>query len=265
MIMPSSRACGSRSRMYRSLNVPGSPSSAFTTRYFGFGLSFGMNDHFLAVGNPAPPRPRRFDRETSSMICAGVMEKRLLGSDVASARDVRVPPRSVRVLEPRREHRSIGGDKRLWLVGSRSSHRAARSASRRMASRVPVSFRGPTNCSSSWAIGAISHAHRHSTSVTVSSPPGGRLTRANVQALLDAGPAHPPPRATGRAGSCRREARAGPPVSCGTSSRRKPPRARGRRPRPGDVRPRTPPRREIWPSFSCTSHKSGNMAARGSS
>ena len=31
---------------------------------------------------------------------------------------------------------------------------------------------GPTNCSSSCAMGAISQAHRHSTSVSVNSPPG---------------------------------------------------------------------------------------------
>jgi hypothetical protein len=61
--------------MYLSLKVPGSPSSALTTRYLGFGLAFGMNDHFFPAGNPAPPRPRRFARETSSMICAGVMEE----------------------------------------------------------------------------------------------------------------------------------------------------------------------------------------------
>ena len=52
------------------------------------------------------------------------------------------------------------------------------------------------------------------------------------------------PRAADTAGSCRHEVRAGLPASCGTSSRRTPPRARGR-PRPPDgVRPRTPPRKE---------------------
>src|SRR5262245_53714607 len=64
--------------MYRSLNVPGSPSSAFTTRYLGFGLVFGIKDHFFAVGNPAPPRPRRFARETSSMTSAGDIERTAL-------------------------------------------------------------------------------------------------------------------------------------------------------------------------------------------
>ena len=53
------------------MNVPGSPSSALMTRYTGPVWSFGMNDHFMPVGNPAPPSPRRFDFLTSSTIAAG--------------------------------------------------------------------------------------------------------------------------------------------------------------------------------------------------
>ncbi len=185
--------------MYRSLNVPGSPSSPFTTRYLGFGLFLGMNDHFLAVGNPAPPRPRRFERETSSMICSGVRESAFFAATyppLATYASHHVPSA---FLQPRRNHRTIGGDERLRLAtgvarlarrsvaGRREGGlRDVRSASRRIASRVPGSLRGPTNCSSSCAIGAISHAHRHSTSVTVSSPPCGRFTRANPQSLFDA-------------------------------------------------------------------------------
>ena len=50
--------------------MPGSPSSALTTTYFAFGLSFGMNCHFIPVGNPAPPRPRRLDSLTMLMSSA---------------------------------------------------------------------------------------------------------------------------------------------------------------------------------------------------
>ncbi len=57
----------------RSLYVPGSLSSALTQRYRGLGLSFGRKPHFIPVGNPAPPRPRRFDFLTSAMMSSGAI------------------------------------------------------------------------------------------------------------------------------------------------------------------------------------------------
>ncbi len=50
-IAPSMSWCGSRSINSRSLNVPGSISSALTTRYVGLGASLpsGTNDHFKPV------------------------------------------------------------------------------------------------------------------------------------------------------------------------------------------------------------------------
>ena len=56
------------------MKVPGSDSSAFTTRYEGFTGCLGMNDHFTPAGNPAPPRPRNPDFLTSSTSASGPIE-----------------------------------------------------------------------------------------------------------------------------------------------------------------------------------------------
>ena len=49
----------------RSLNAPGSDSSALTTRYFGFADLRSISEALRPVGKPAPPRPRRFEVESS--------------------------------------------------------------------------------------------------------------------------------------------------------------------------------------------------------
>jgi hypothetical protein len=73
---PSTSLCGSPRMISRSLHVPGSPSSALTTRYLGRwsfshpGLftrvrsppvrrqgRYALKLHFRPLGNPAPPRP----------------------------------------------------------------------------------------------------------------------------------------------------------------------------------------------------------------
>src|SRR5262245_20737525 len=71
MMTPSTSVCGEAIISGMSLQVPGSDSSAFTTRYICFGLSCGMNDHFSPVGKPAPLRPRRPESLTWVMISSG--------------------------------------------------------------------------------------------------------------------------------------------------------------------------------------------------
>src|SRR6266545_2738723 len=88
MSVPSTVACGSFSMSKRSLNVPGSLSSALQTRYFGFGLSLGTKLHFMPVGKPAPPRPRRPEALTSLISCSGVMLYDLPPRTIATERFV---------------------------------------------------------------------------------------------------------------------------------------------------------------------------------
>ena len=58
------------------MNVPGSLSSALQAMYFGFGDFLSTNCHFIPVGNPAPPRPRRPDALTMSTTCVGCQRER---------------------------------------------------------------------------------------------------------------------------------------------------------------------------------------------
>ena len=72
MMMPSMSRCGFFCISSRSLNVPGSDSSALQTRYLSI-CPLGMKDIFLPMANPAPPRPRTSEaRISSSTFCGSI-------------------------------------------------------------------------------------------------------------------------------------------------------------------------------------------------
>ncbi len=75
--------------MVRSLNVPGSPSAALTMTVDGASGEWlaATVSHLRPVGKPAPPRPRRPEARTRSMIAAGVIPR---------AASIPVPPPRVR-------------------------------------------------------------------------------------------------------------------------------------------------------------------------
>src|SRR5690349_14949932 len=73
MRQPSIKRCGAFAITSRSLNAPGSDSSALTTRYFGFALLRSISEALRPIGKPAPPRPRRFAAESVSISSSGVI------------------------------------------------------------------------------------------------------------------------------------------------------------------------------------------------
>ena len=62
----------------RSAKVPLSPSSALQTIYFCGAAACATVRHLMPVGKPAPPRPRRPDCTTSSMVAGGAERQRAL-------------------------------------------------------------------------------------------------------------------------------------------------------------------------------------------
>ena len=55
------------------MNAPGSPSSPLQTTYLTFSFCPATCDHFLPVGNPAPPRPRSPESNTLFITASGVI------------------------------------------------------------------------------------------------------------------------------------------------------------------------------------------------
>ena len=73
MVIASMTLYGSPSSRTRSLNVPGSDSSALQMTYLGVAGWAATAAHLRPVGKAAPPRPMSFEAVTSSMTAAGPM------------------------------------------------------------------------------------------------------------------------------------------------------------------------------------------------
>ena len=76
MIIPSMSRCGFFCISSRSLNVPGSDSSALHTRYLSI-MPRGMKDIFLPIAKPAPPRPRTPDARISFITSSALIANAL--------------------------------------------------------------------------------------------------------------------------------------------------------------------------------------------
>src|SRR5216117_288529 len=149
--------CGSPSIRWRSLKMPGSPSSPLTTRYFGAPVAARHAAHFTAVGKYAPPRPARPAARTSSMTVSG------LAPSIACTSVAYVP----------------------WRMASAMSPGSARPQRSRSIRRWRDSHSRPT---SGAAAGFAARAfRRRGTSAAVTGP----VTAAEVPRLLNALAANP--------------------------------------------------------------------------
>src|SRR5210317_806001 len=66
--MPNKTFKGWSSNKYLSEKAPESPSSALQTTYFFSETALLQKSHFIPVGNPAPPRPVRFESNKDLII-----------------------------------------------------------------------------------------------------------------------------------------------------------------------------------------------------
>ncbi len=231
-------------------------------------MSCGTNDHFIPVGNPAPPRPRSPESFTSWIRSSARHAERLAQRLVTARRLVAVEPDDARVvpvrvrrgsksrltspprLEAGEHARGVAEALHRGAARRRREPRRARSAAinSRMRSGVTVSW----FAKSIWTAGAKSHTPRHSSSWRVITPSSETLRgRAPSPSLVRRRVARPCPREACTPGSCTRSRDARPSDAAGTSCRRRP------RPRPRPVvRPSSPatsrsPSRVTCPSPDC--------------
>jgi len=88
MVIPSINECGSPSIIERSMNAPGSPSSALQTTYLTSPLARAVNSHFRPVRNPAPPRPRNPELRTVSITSWGSISNSALLNAIYPSRAI---------------------------------------------------------------------------------------------------------------------------------------------------------------------------------
>ena len=103
--MPSSNWCGSNSINRRSLQVPGSLSSAFTMMYFGLGEVRGTKLHFKPGGKTRAAAAAQ-DSETfsSSMICFRPHLQRFFEGDVPFVGEIGIDRRRIRQTKALRDY-----------------------------------------------------------------------------------------------------------------------------------------------------------------
>ena len=116
MIMPSSTLWGLPSSRASSMNAPGSPSSALQTTYLRSPSALRQASHLRPVGNPAPPRPRRPERLTSSRTASGPISRARASARVAAERDVVVDGRGVEQLAVAQQQAPLAAVEREFLL-----------------------------------------------------------------------------------------------------------------------------------------------------
>ncbi len=116
MIMPSITRCGSSSMRMRSLNVPGSDSSALQTIYLGWPGALAAPSHLMPVGNAAPPRPTKPAAFTSARTAWRRHRQGFFESGITAARLVVGKRSGMALAAIARQNANVAADQALWFV-----------------------------------------------------------------------------------------------------------------------------------------------------